>query len=53
LTPAEDDAAMAAALVTVLQNPVQQQKLGQAARHWVVENFNWTDLAQIAERAYG
>ncbi|MBE7552368.1 MAG: glycosyltransferase [Anaerolineales bacterium] len=53
LTPAEDDAAMAAALVAVLQNPAQQQQLGQAARQWIAENFNWTDLAQIAERAYG
>lgn len=53
LTPAEDDAAMAAALVAVLQNPAQQQKLGQAACQWVLKNFNWTDLAQIAERAYG
>jgi glycosyltransferase involved in cell wall biosynthesis len=53
LTPPENDAAMAAALVAVLQNPEQQQKLGQTARQLIAKNFNWIDLAQIAERAYG
>jgi glycosyltransferase involved in cell wall biosynthesis len=52
LTLAEDDAAMAAALVALLQNPEEQKKLGQAARQHLAENFNWTYLAQIAERAY-
>ncbi len=52
LTPAEDDAALAAALVTLLQDPEQQQRLGQAARQNLAEHFNWTHLAQIAERAY-
>jgi glycosyltransferase involved in cell wall biosynthesis len=52
LTPAEDDRAMAAALVALLQNAGQQKRLGQAARQFIAENFNWTYLAQIAERAY-
>jgi glycosyltransferase involved in cell wall biosynthesis len=52
LTPAADDAAMAAALVELLQNPAQQRRLGQAARCYLAENFNWLYLAQIAERAY-
>lgn len=53
LTPAEDDKAMAAALVALLQNPEQQQALGQAARRTLAEKFDWAYLAQIAERAYG
>jgi glycosyltransferase involved in cell wall biosynthesis len=52
LTPAEDNGAMAAALVTLLQQPEQQQRLGQAARQHLAEKFNWAYLAQIAERAY-
>jgi glycosyltransferase involved in cell wall biosynthesis len=52
LTPAEDDTAMAAALVPLLQNPEQQKKLGQAACQYLIDNFNWTDLVQIAEKAY-
>jgi glycosyltransferase involved in cell wall biosynthesis len=43
---------MAAALVALLQNPEQQKKLGQAARQYLNDNFNWTYLAQIAEKAY-
>ncbi|MCQ3975669.1 MAG: glycosyltransferase family 1 protein [Anaerolineae bacterium] len=53
LTPAEDDEAMAAAVVTLLQNPEQQQVLGQTARRYLAEKFDWAYLAQIAERAYG
>lgn len=53
LTPAENDEAMAAALVSLLQNPEQRQALGQAARRLLVEKFDWSYLAQIAERAYG
>jgi glycosyltransferase involved in cell wall biosynthesis len=52
LIPAEDDAAMAAALVALLQNPEEQKKLGQAARQHLAKNFNWSYLAQTAERAY-
>lgn len=52
LTPAEDDQAMAAALVDLLQNPAQQRKMGQAARQYLAENFSWRYLAQIAEKAY-
>jgi glycosyltransferase involved in cell wall biosynthesis len=52
LTPAEDDEAMAAALVALLQNAGQQKRLGQAARQYLAENFDWMYLAQIAERAY-
>jgi glycosyltransferase involved in cell wall biosynthesis len=52
LTPAEDDAALAAALVALLQEPDRQKKLGQAARQYLEENFNWPMLSQIAERAY-
>ncbi|NJN98378.1 MAG: glycosyltransferase family 4 protein, partial [Anaerolineales bacterium] len=53
LTPPEDDESMAAALVSLLQNPEQQQALGQAARRDLAEKFDWAYLAKIAERAYG
>ncbi len=52
LTPPEDDAAMAAALVRLLQSDELQQLLGQTARHTVQARFNWRVLAQTAERAY-
>lgn len=52
LTPPEDDAAMAAAVISLLRAPEQRQKLGQAARQHLEENFNWPYLAQIVEKAY-
>jgi glycosyltransferase involved in cell wall biosynthesis len=52
LTPAEDDAAMAAALVTLLQNASRREKLGRAARQYLIKNFSWPYLAQVVEQAY-
>ncbi len=52
LTPPEDDAALVAALVSLLQAPERRQKLGQAARQYLEENFSWSSLVQIVERAY-
>ena len=52
LTPPEDDAALARALVTLLQAPDQRIRLGQAARQHIQNNFNWPYLAQIVENAY-
>jgi glycosyltransferase involved in cell wall biosynthesis len=52
LTPPADDTALAAALVALLQEPERRQKLGQAARQYLEENFSWSSLAQIVEKAY-
>lgn len=52
LTPPQDDAAMAAALVQLLQSSELQHALGQAARRSVQAQFNWPTLAQTAEMAY-
>lgn len=53
LTPAEDDEAMARALVRLLQEPESRQRLGQAASHRVRENFAWSRLVGTVEEAYG
>ncbi|GAB4432099.1 MAG: glycosyltransferase family 4 protein [Anaerolineae bacterium] len=52
LTPPEDDAAMAASLVRLLQSPRLRESLGQAACQRVTRHFNWSLLAQTAEKAY-
>ncbi|HRV94815.1 MAG TPA: glycosyltransferase, partial [Anaerolineae bacterium] len=52
LVPAEDDAAFAGALVDLLGDPAQQRRLGQAAAAYIRQNYDWSDLASIVERAY-
>jgi glycosyltransferase involved in cell wall biosynthesis len=52
LTPPEDDAAMASALVQLLHSAELQHSLGPAARRSVTARFNWATLAQTAEQAY-
>ncbi len=52
LVQAEDDDAFAAAITDLLQHPKKSNHLGQAAIHRIHEVFNWTNLSQIAERAY-
>lgn len=52
LTPPEDDLAFGQALVTLLQEPELRQKFSQAAPQYLQENFSWSHLAQIVEKAY-
>ncbi len=52
LIPAEDDVAFSQALVTLLQSPKTQRRLGQAAARYIQYNFAWPRLAEIVERAY-
>jgi glycosyltransferase involved in cell wall biosynthesis len=52
LVPPEDDVAFGQAMVTLLQQPETQQKLGQAAAQAIREKFNWPKLSQIVEKAY-
>jgi len=53
LLPAEDDPALAGAVVDLLEHPQKRRRMGQAAARRVREAFHWSQLAQIAERAYG
>ncbi len=52
LVPAEDDVAFGKAINQLLQQPTMRHSLGQAAQQQMQENFNWSQLAQIAEQAY-
>ena len=52
LTPPEDDAAMAQAVITLLQQPDIRRQLGRAAVQAIRDKFSWSKLAEIAERAY-
>jgi glycosyltransferase involved in cell wall biosynthesis len=47
LTPVGDDAAMAAAMARLFHDPALRQRMGQAARQRIVENYS---TAQVAER---
>ncbi len=52
LIPAEDDDAFAEAVVDLLQSPDKRHKLGQTAAHRIRQDFNWSNLSQVVERAY-
>ena len=52
LTPAEDDEAMAQAVIKLLQSPELRQHLGQAAARALRQKFTWSRLAEIVEKAY-
>jgi glycosyltransferase involved in cell wall biosynthesis len=51
LVAAEDNDAFCRAIVALLQQPELRQSLGQNAAHRI-QQYNWTNLAEIAERAY-
>ena len=53
LVPAEDDSAFAEALLDLLQEPAKRYNLGQAAARRIRENYAWSKLSQVVERAYG
>jgi glycosyltransferase involved in cell wall biosynthesis len=52
LVPAEDDAALAEAMVRLLQDAELRARLGTAAARRVQEHFDWSELAEQVERAY-
>ena len=52
LVSAEDDVAFSEALVNLLQAPDERRRLGQAAAQGIRQNFNWSQLAGIVEKAY-
>jgi glycosyltransferase involved in cell wall biosynthesis len=53
LTPAEDDEAMAGAVVRLLQAPDGRRRLGRAASQRIREKFAWSRLIGTVEEAYG
>jgi len=52
LVPAEDDTAFSDAIVMLLQQPEMRQTLGQNAAQQMQDRYSWSNLAEIAERAY-
>jgi glycosyltransferase involved in cell wall biosynthesis len=53
LVPPGDSAAFAGAVVALLRDAALRQRLGEAARRQMQEQFTWDRLAEVAERAYG
>lgn len=52
LMPAEDDEALAGAVLTLLQSPELREKLGQAAARSMRQRFAWSSLVETVEKAY-
>jgi glycosyltransferase involved in cell wall biosynthesis len=52
LVPAEDDDAFSNAIVSLLKQPELRQTVGQNAAQRMQEQYSWSNLAEIAERAY-
>jgi glycosyltransferase involved in cell wall biosynthesis len=53
LVPPGDSAAFASAVVSLLRDAALRQRLGEAARQRMQEQFTWDRLAEVAEQAYG
>ncbi|HZN02030.1 MAG TPA: glycosyltransferase [Candidatus Polarisedimenticolia bacterium] len=53
IVPRDDDAAMAAAVLGLLDDPARCRALGGAARAHVVSNFGWERLIRDMEALYG
>jgi glycosyltransferase involved in cell wall biosynthesis len=52
LVPPQDPKALAAALRELLADPERRQRMGQAGRRWVWENFHWERVAERVLQAY-
>jgi glycosyltransferase involved in cell wall biosynthesis len=52
LVPPHDPAALARAVLALLEDQAARAQLGQAARERVVQHYNWDRLALAAEAAY-
>jgi glycosyltransferase involved in cell wall biosynthesis len=50
LVPPQDPSALAAALRALLTDPARRQRMGEAGRHWVAEQFHWE---RVTERVLG
>ncbi len=49
LVDANNSAALDLAIDGLLNNPAERRRMGEAARQWAVEQFDWTVIAQQAE----
>ncbi len=52
LVPPGDAAALAAALVRLLDDPAEAQRMGEAARARSAEGASWADVAELTEAVY-
>lgn len=52
LVPAEDPAAWAAAIASLLDDPDRAHQMGQAGRHWVLEERTWQANAKKYDELY-
>jgi glycosyltransferase involved in cell wall biosynthesis len=52
LVPADDDEALVNAVASVLKDPQLRIALGQGARQRIMDCFQWSKLAELAEQAY-
>lgn len=44
---------LAAVIVELLGDPALRERMGEAARRWAVEHFNWTTLSRQAHSLFG
>ncbi len=52
VVPCEEPTQLAARLIEMLSNPARLDDMGQAARHWVVERFDWDALSHQAAHLF-
>ncbi len=52
LVPAEDDLAFSQAIVKLLQAPDWRHQMGETARQYIQQHFDWARLVETVEKAY-
>jgi len=52
LVPPQDPSALAAALRALLSDPARRQRMGEAGRRWVAEQFHWERVTERVLDAY-
>lgn len=53
VVPCDDPSELAAAVAALLGNPDHLERMGRAARPWVVERFDWSALSRQAAQLFG
>jgi phosphatidylinositol alpha-1,6-mannosyltransferase len=51
--PCDEPGPLAELVAALLASPAEMQRMGQAARTWVVENFDWVSLSRQAQALLG
>jgi glycosyltransferase involved in cell wall biosynthesis len=49
----EDPRELSAVVVELLTDHERRTRMGQAARQWVIEEFDWAPLGRSAQRVFG